>query len=204
MPESERYIKGPMLVVISAPSGAGKTSICRELVSRHANINMSISATTRPRARGERNGRDYYFLDKKDFETKIKEGWFVEYARVFDHYYGTPQMEVDKNISRGNVILFDIDVQGGETIMGTYPDAVTIFIMPPSMDELKHRLKLRKRDTQEEINKRLGHALREIEYRTKYDYTVVNKDLEQAISRMESILEAESLRSGRFKAKEFK
>ncbi len=192
-----KYIKGPMLVVVSAPSGAGKTTICRELLKRHKNIKMSVSATTRPKTRDERQGRDYFFMKNKEFETKLEKGWFVEWAKVYDHYYGTPVEQVEKHLAKKRVVLFDIDVQGGRSIKNSYPDAVTIFILPPTLSELKRRLKTRKRDTKEEIDKRLNHALKEIEMRTKYDYTVVNKDADAAISQVESILEAESLKTSR-------
>jgi guanylate kinase len=197
MAERKSYIRGPMLVVLSAPSGAGKTTICRELLKRHSNIQMSISATTRPRAQGERQGRDYFFLSKKEFETKIKEGWFVEWARVYDHYYGTPVEQVEKKLAQKKVVLFDIDIQGGQSIKKSYPDAVTIFILPPSVSALKQRLRSRSRDSTVEIDKRLSHALKEIEMRTKYDYTVVNKDIDRAVSQVETILEAESLKTSR-------
>jgi guanylate kinase len=203
MPDSKRYIKGPLLVVISAPSGAGKTTICRELVKRHSNIRMSISATTRPRAKGERSGRDYYFMSRQEFETKMKAGWFVEYAKVYGQYYGTPVSRVEKFLNQNRIVLFDIDTQGGRAVKKAYPDAVTIFILPPSIAELKRRLYGRHRDTQSEIDKRLALALKEIKMRTKYDYTVINSVLDQAISRVESILESESLKSWRFKSSNF-
>lgn len=203
MPDTKRYIKGPLLVVISAPSGAGKTTICRELVKRHKNFRMSISATTRPRSKGERSGRDYYFITREEFKTKIKSGWFVEYARVYDQYYGTPVSQVEKFLNQNRIVLFDIDTQGGRAIKKAYPDAVTIFILPPSIAELKRRLHGRHRDTKGEIDKRLALALKEIEMRTKYDYTVINSKLDIAISQVESILESESLKSWRFKSRNF-
>lgn len=190
-----------MLVVISAPSGAGKTTICRELLKRHKNIYMSISATTRPKARTERQGRDYFFLSKEEFETKIKKGWFVEWARVYDHYYGTPVEQVEKRLAQKKVVLFDIDIQGGRSIKKSYPDAVTIFILPPSIPVLKKRLRSRKRDSKVEIDKRLAHALKEIEMRTKYDYTVINKEIDLSVSQVETILEAESLKTSKNIAK---
>jgi len=186
-----------MLVVISAPSGAGKTTICRGLLKRHDNIRMSISATTRPKAKGEREGRDYFFMKNEEFETKLEQGWFVEWARVYGHYYGTPVEQVEKYLAQKKVVLFDIDVQGGRAIKKSYPDAAAIFILPPSLNELKRRLKLRKRDSREEMDKRLALALKEIEMRTKYDYTVVNADVDTTVSQIESILEAESLKTSR-------
>ncbi len=201
MPDNKkRYIKGPLLVVISAPSGAGKTTICRELVQHHSNIRLSISATTRPRAKGERSGRDYYFMSREEFETKIKAGWFVEYAKVYGQYYGTPAPRVEKYLNQNRIVLFDIDTQGGRAIKKTYPDAVMIFILPPSIAELKRRLHGRHRDVKSEIDKRLALALKEIKMRTKYDYTVINSKLDQALSQVESILESESLKSWRFKS----
>jgi guanylate kinase len=186
-----------MLVVISAPSGAGKTTVCRGLINRHDNIRMSISATTRPKAMGEREGRDYFFMKNEEFETKLEKGWFVEWAKVYDHYYGTPVEQVEKNLAQKKVVLFDIDVQGGRSIKKSYPDAVAIFILPPSLNELKRRLRSRRRDSRQEMDKRLALALKEIEMRTKYDYTVINKEVDTAIEQIESILEAESLKTSR-------
>jgi len=203
MAEDKRYIRGPMLVVISAPSGAGKTTICRELLKNHKNFRMSISATTRPKSKSERQGRDYFFLSNRDFETKIKKGWFVEWAKVYDHYYGTPIEQLEKKLAQKKVVLFDIDIQGSQSIKKSYPDAVTIFILPPSIPALKQRLRSRRRDSMVEIDKRLAHALKEIEMRTKYDYTVINKDLNLAVSQVESILEAESLKTSRNAANNF-
>lgn len=190
-------------MVISAPSGAGKTTICRRLLERHHNIRMSISVTTRPRCKGERNGRDYFFMTQEEFETKIRSGWFVEYAKVYGHYYGTPAKQVERLLARKMIILFDIDVQGGRSIKKVYPDAITVFILPPSLSELKRRLASRHRDTETEMNKRLALALKEIKMRTKYDYTVINSKLDQAVFRVESILEAESLKTRRIKVKNF-
>jgi guanylate kinase len=198
-----RHIKGPMLVVISAPSGAGKTTICRELIRRYSNIKMSISATTRPRAKGERNGRDYFFLSKEEFETNISKNWFVEWAGVYNHFYGTPKSQVDKFLAQNKIVLFDVDIQGGKSITKFYPNAVTIFILPPSISILKKRLLGRRRDSRDEIDKRLAFALKEIKMRTKYDYTVKNAGLEKAVGQVESILEAESLKTWRTDVKKF-
>ena len=195
-----RKIPGPLMVVLSAPSGAGKTTICRELLKRHSNFKMSISATTRERAKTERQGRDYFFLTKKEFETNLKIKWFVEWAKVYDHYYGTPIISMEKFLAQKKVVLFDVDTKGGRAIKKAYPDAVTIFILPPSLKELKRRLLGRKRDEKREINKRFAQALKEIDIRTKYDYTVINSDLERAVGQVETILEAESLKSFRLKS----
>lgn len=202
MTATDRDIQGPMMVVVSAPSGAGKTSICRKLLKQHKKVKMSVSATTRPKAKGERQGRDYFFMENEEFETKIGQDWFVEWAKVYDHYYGTPRSQVQKILSKDEVVLLDVDVQGGRAIMKAFPESVTIFILPPSLKELKRRLKMRGRDQAEEIDKRLRAALKEIKMRTKYDYTVINSDLDRAVAQVESILEAESLRSERFEESE--
>ncbi len=187
----------PLLVVLSAPSGAGKSTIVDLLVKGNRHYCKSISATTRSSRRGERRGRDYFFLTETEFRNKARQGEFIEMAKVFREYYGTPKDYVLSAEAKGKTVLFDIDVQGGMSVKKWRRDAVLIFIVPPSLKELQRRLRDRKTETKEAQKLRLARALKEIGYWTKYDYVVCNDNLEQCVSLVESIIEAESQRSSR-------
>jgi len=186
------------MLVLSSPSGAGKTSIARSLLTRDKEINMSVSATTRPRRPGEAEGIDYYFVDEEKFKTDINKGLFLEYARVFDHYYGTPLVLVQKLLSSGCDVLFDIDWQGTQQIKAkARDDLVSIFVLPPSTAELEKRLITRAQDSAEVVAGRMARAADEMSHYPEYDYIIVNHDLNQSIDAVHTILKAERLRRSR-------
>lgn len=188
----------PLLVVFSAPSGAGKSTIVRELLKKNRKFCKSISATTRERRKGERNSRDYFFLTDEKFRNKTVKGEFIETARVFKKSYGTPKDYVLQSLKKGKTVLFDIDIQGGKSIKKWRRDAVLIFILPPDMKTLRQRLMKRKSETDKNLELRLSQALKEIELWSKYDYVVCNDKLEETIEIIEKIIRAESQNSIRF------
>ena len=184
--------------MLSSPSGAGKTSIARSLLKRDKEINMSVSATTRPRRPGEVEGKDYYFVDEEKFKIDINKGLFLEYARVFNHYYGTPLGLVQKLLSSGRDVLFDIDWQGTQQIKAkARDDLVSIFVLPPSTAELEKRLITRAQDSAEVVAGRMARAADEMSHYPEYDYIIVNHDLDQSIDAVHTILKAERLRRSR-------
>ena len=187
-----------LMLVLSSPSGAGKTSICRELLSLEENLKMSISATTRPRRPGEVHGVDYSFIDGAQFDKLIKMKALLEYAKVFDYYYGTPRDQVEDSLDKGQDVLFDIDWQGTQQL-GEHLDAdlVRVFILPPSTRELEHRLKKRAQDPAHVVDKRMAKAMDEISHYPEYDYIIINSDLSESVKRVRSILHAERLKRGR-------
>ena len=187
-----------LMLVLSSPSGAGKTSIARALLTLDDEITMSVSATTRPRRPGEAEGKDYYFVDEEKFKTDINKGLFLEYARVFDHYYGTPLGLVQKLLSSGCDVLFDIDWQGTQQIKAkARDDLVSIFVLPPSTAELEKRLITRAQDSAEVVAGRMARAADEMSHYPEYDYIIVNHDLDQSIDAVHTILKAERLRRSR-------
>ncbi len=187
-----------LMLVLSSPSGAGKTSIARSLLTRDKEINMSVSATTRPRRPGESEGKDYYFVDEEKFKIDINKGLFLEYARVFNHYYGTPLGLVQKLLSSGCDVLFDIDWQGTQQIKAkARDDLVSIFVLPPSTAELEKRLITRAQDSAEVVAGRMARAADEMSHYPEYDYIIVNHDLDQSIDAVHTILKAERLRRSR-------
>ena len=187
-----------LMLVLSSPSGAGKTSICRELLSLEENLKMSISATTRPRRPGEVHGVDYSFIDGAQFDKLIKMKALLEYAKVFDYYYGTPRDQVEDFLDKGQDVLFDIDWQGTQQL-GEHleADLVRVFILPPSTRELEHRLKKRAQDPAHVVDKRMAKAMDEISHYPEYDYIIINSDLSESVNSVRSILHAERLKRGR-------
>ncbi len=180
-------MKKGALFVVSAPSGAGKTTLCNMMRKRFPDIAYSISHTTRPPRKGEKNGVDYYFISKDEFETRIKNRRWVEWAKVHDNYYGTSLDFIESSVNKGKILLLDIDVQGAKQIKSAFPDAVTIFIMPPSFEVLENRLKERGTDGDEVIARRLENALAEMEEKAFYDHVIVNDDLDTAEKEMGEI-----------------
>jgi guanylate kinase len=184
-------------IVISAPSGAGKTTLIRRLLDAEGGFSFSVSMTTRPRRDGEREGIHYYFVSAEEFRRCADRGDFVEWAVVHGNYYGTPKKEIDRIQSAGKIPIFDVDVQGARSLKNRLEGAVFIFIVPPSRQELESRLRNRKTDTEEHIQMRLRNALGELHEYRMFDYIVVNDDLDAALDRLRSIVTAEQCRRER-------
>ena len=184
-----------LMLVLSSPSGAGKTSIARALLKQDSQLTMSVSATTRRRRPGEVEGKDYFFMDEAAFKTKINQRYFLEYAEVFDHHYGTPAEVVSKTLEGGHDVLFDIDWQGTQQIKArARQDLVSIFVLPPSTAELERRLLTRAQDTAEVVARRMAKAADEMSHYPEYDYVIINHDLAQSVAAVQTILDAERLR----------
>lgn len=179
------------LFIVSGPSGVGKGTICRELMKDMTDICLSVSATTRAPREGEVDGVNYYFIDKETFMERVANNGFLEYAEVFGNYYGTPRAKVEEKLAAGEDVLLEIDVQGAKQIKENYPEGIFIFILPPTLAELRRRLEKRGKDTAEVIEHRLSFALDEIRQMFTYDYFVVNDDLAEAVDKVRSIVIAE-------------
>lgn len=193
----DNYDKG-LLIVISGPSGAGKGTICKTLVEKK-DYYISVSATTRNPRAGEIDGKSYYFLTREDFIKKIESGDFLEHAEVHGNLYGTPKSSVLEKLDEGKDVILEIDIQGALKVKETYPDGVFIFILPPSMEELKKRLIGRGSETPESLLTRFNTAFKEINYISKYNYAVVNDEVNVAVEKIEGILLAERCRVDRVK-----
>ena len=187
-----------LMLVLSSPSGAGKTTISRKLLDRDDNLTLSVSATTRPMRPGETEGVDYLFVDQARFDAMVAEGAFLEHATVFEHCYGTPRAAVEAALSAGRDVLFDIDWQGTQQVAEkAREDLVSVFILPPSTGELERRLHSRAQDSDEVVRGRMAKAADEMSHWAEYDYIVVNEDVEKSVAAVQSILEAERLRRDR-------
>ena len=184
-----------LMLVMSSPSGAGKTTLTRRLLEEDDDILMSVSATTRQPRPGEVDGKDYYFVSHDAFDDMVRNDQMLEHATVFEHSYGTPREPVEKALNAGMDILFDIDWQGAQQLGSD--DIVRIFILPPSIGELKSRLKKRAQDSDEVIAKRMNEAHSEISHWAEYDYVLVNDDLDATFTDLKAIIAAERLRLGR-------
>ncbi|MBE0467795.1 MAG: guanylate kinase [Candidatus Desulforudis sp.] len=184
-----------LLVVVSGPSGAGKGTVCQALCRRLGNIHLSVSATTRPPRAGEEDGVHYFFVNNEKFQEMIAQDELLEWARVYRDYYGTPRGPVTRMLESGRDVILEIDVQGALQVKGKVPEAVLVFLRPPSMEELERRLRLRGTDSEERIAKRLEWARNELEAMAKYDYVVVNDRVEEAVVKVEAIIRAEKSRS---------
>jgi guanylate kinase len=187
-----------VMLVLSSPSGAGKTTLSRKLLETHPDIVMSVSVTTRPRRAGEVDGRDYHFIDAARFEAMKHGGELLEWAHVFGHSYGTPRHPVDEAIAQGRDVLFDIDWQGTQKLRElARSDLVSVFVLPPSMEELERRLHTRAQDSDAVIAGRMAKAVDEMSHWAEYDYVVINRDLDHAFADVEAILAAERLKRDR-------
>ena len=188
------------MLVLSSPSGAGKTSICKKVISLDRKISLSVSYTTRPKRKSEKEGRDYFFVSKEKFEDLKKKNFFIEFANVFDHWYGTPKDFIEQNLNNGEDVIFDIDWQGAQKLSDfSKNDVVSIFILPPSNKELHERLKKRAEDSLETVSKRMSEARSEISHWIEYDYVLINNNLENCSSDVLNILNAERKKRNRQK-----
>jgi guanylate kinase len=187
-----------LMLVLSSPSGAGKTTISRKLLGLEPNLTMSVSATTRPMRPGEREGIDYHFVEIGAFRSMIERKDFLEHAKVFDNHYGTPKGPVEAALRRGQDVLFDIDWQGTQQVaQAARDDLVSVFILPPSTRELEQRLKSRAQDSAEVVARRMAKAADEMSHWAEYDYIIVNRDIEASVTQVRSILTAERLKRQR-------
>lgn len=180
----------PMVIILSAPSGAGKTSLARQLTERRPDAALTVSHTTRPQRPGEEHGVDYYFVDKAEFEAMIADNRFIEHATVFGNYYGTSSEAIETLISQGKHAILEIDWQGARTVRRKFPEARSVFIMPPSLAVLEARLKSRRQDAAEVIAGRMRAAMHEMSHKDEYDYVIINDRFDQAFASLEAILPA--------------
>ena len=186
------------MLVLSSPSGAGKTTISRLLLERDPGLMMSVSVTTRPKRPGEVAGKDYSFIDATEFNLMINRRELLEHAKVFGHYYGTPRAPVEQALAAGHDIIFDIDWQGTQQLMqNAQEDVVSVFILPPSTEELDRRLHRRAQDPEEVVAARMAKAPNEMSHWAEYGYIVINDRIEESVANVQSILAAERLRRGR-------
>ena len=186
-------------VILSAPSGGGKTTIARMLLARRPDLGYSVSCTTRAPRQGEEQGRDYYFMTRAEFIAKREQGAFAESAEVHGNLYGTLRAEVERVLASGRHVVMDIDVQGAVQFIRAFPHSVTIFILPPSAEVLLERLRARKTESPAQLAARLQSALQELQQVDEYEYVVMNDDLERAVSSVESIIDAEVVSRERLK-----
>jgi len=178
------------IVIISSPSGGGKTTLCLRLREANPKWKFSVSYTTRPRRKGEKDGREYKFIDRPGFIKLRRQGFFAESARVHLHYYGTPRQPLDKVIRDGGVILLDVDVKGAASIRKKYPQALSLFILPPSTVELKRRLRQRGTETRAQLAVRFKNAIAETKKYNRFDYVIINKDINEAVSAADHMIKS--------------
>jgi guanylate kinase len=187
-----------MMLVLSSPSGAGKTTLSRRLLAEERGIELSISVTTRPKRRGEIDGKHYHFIDMKRFDQMVRSGELLEYAEVFGNRYGTPRKPVEKALRQGRDVLFDIDWQGTQQLREKMPrDLVSVFVLPPSIRELERRLYTRAQDDKQVIRARMAKASGEMTHWAEYDYIIINRDLDRAFDEVRAILLAERIKRER-------
>lgn len=202
--EGKARLSSPLLIVISAPSGGGKTTLCQQLLARHPDMVRAVTCTTRLPRPGEIEGRDYYFLDEATFAKRVEAGGFLEHATVYNHRYGIPKAEVLEKLRQGRDVLLNVDVQGAATVCGKAAEdaelsraLVTAFLTPASLAVLEARLKRRGADSPEELTRRLGVARQEIEQWRHFHYLIISTSIEEDVRQMEAVIEAERLRQSR-------
>ena len=188
-----------LLLVVSGPSGAGKGTICKALLNKNDQIKLSVSATNRKPRNWEVHGVNYFFIEKEEFAKMIENGEFLEYAQIYDNFYGTPKAAIIECLEKGQDVILEIEMQGARQIKEVYPEGVFIFVLPPSLEELKSRIVGRGTETQEEIEKRFSCAFEEINQIVNYDYFIVNEDIEKSVSDVEAIICAEKNKVTRYK-----
>ena len=187
-----------LMLVLSSPSGAGKTTISRKLLDGDSNLTMSVSATTRPRRPGEEDGRDYHFVDPTEFNLMVNRRELLEHAKVFGNYYGTPVKPVEQALSAGRDVIFDIDWQGAQQVAErAREDLVSVFILPPSTDERDRRLHRRAQDPEEVVAARMAKASDEMSHYAEYDFIIINREIDESVAEVEAIVAAERLRRQR-------
>lgn len=187
-----------LMLVLSSPSGAGKSTIARAILAQNPNLKLSISATTRPMRPGEHHGTDYYFISQHEFNTMVEQGDMLEYATVFANKYGTPKKPVEEALNNGQDVMFDIDWQGTQQLTEHSPnDLVRIFILPPSRDELLNRLRTRAQDSEKTIQYRMSQSSNEMSHWVEYDWVIINENLADSIAQVQTILTSERLRRHR-------
>lgn len=189
-------------IILSAPSGGGKTTLSREIIKLHPEIHYSISVTSRPPREGEVDGQDYHFVAVAEFERMLENQEFAEWAMVHDNYYGTPKKQIEARIDRGTDVIMDIDTVGARSIRKIFPQSVTIFVLPPSLDELARRLRGRATDSEEVIKKRLNRAKLELKEIGDFEYFIVNDRFEDAVAQVRAIIEAERRKLSRYDVKQ--
>ena len=188
-----------LLLVVSGPSGAGKGTICKALLNKNDQIKLSVSATTRKPRNGEVHGVNYFFIEKEEFTKMIENGEFLEHAQIYDNFYGTPKAAIIECLEKGQDVILEIEMQGARQLKEVYPEGVFIFVLPPSLEELKSRIVGRGTETQEEIEKRFSCAFEEINQIVNYDYFIVNEDIEKSVNDVEAIISAEKNKVTRYK-----
>lgn len=187
-----------LMLILSSPSGAGKTSIAHSLLNLEPELELSVSATTRPKRDSEESGRDYHFITSQDFDHLVEHGEFLEHAYVFGHHYGTLRQPVEQALNHGRDVIFDIDWQGTQQLAQEAPaDLVTIFILPPSLNELEKRLKKRAQDAPSVVAYRMSKAHEEISHWAEYDYVIINNDLQNSVQEIQKILHVERMKKRR-------
>ena len=197
---NKAYGRRGLMLVLSSPSGAGKTTLSKKLVELDSNLIMSTSYTTRTKRVGEKDGEDYHFVEVGDFKEMIVDNQLLEYALVFGNYYGTPRLPVEKYLAQGKDVVFDIDWQGAQQLAqqkGSVEDVVSIFILPPSASELESRLKARNQDSISEVESRMSQAASELSHYDEYNYIMVNNEIEESIKTLKAIVKAERLKTSR-------